>query len=134
MAELSDPEIEAALRRGETARTTEPRSASARYDAIADRVIIELTNGCAFLFPPALAQGLAGATPEQLANVEILGAGYGLHWEALDADLSVPGLIAGIFGSQAWMARRTGSATSPAKAAAPRANTAKGGRPKRASG
>jgi len=29
----------------------------------------------------------------------ILGRGYGLHWEALDADLSVPGLLAGLFGA-----------------------------------
>ena len=39
--------------------------------------------------PPKLAQGLEKATDEQLAEVEILGAGFRLHWEALDADLSV---------------------------------------------
>jgi hypothetical protein len=56
--------------------------------------------------------------------------GYGLHWEALDVDLSIPGLIAGIFGTRSYMARRAGQATSPAKAAAARANGAKGGRPR----
>jgi hypothetical protein len=31
-------------------------------------------------------------TDQQLAEVEILGDGYGLHWEALDVDLSVTGI------------------------------------------
>ena len=48
-----------------------------------------------------MAQGLETATGEELGAVEILGAGYGLHWEALDTDLSVPGLLAGLFGTKA---------------------------------
>ena len=71
------------------------------------------------------------ATDDQLAAVEILGNGYGLHWEALDADISVPGLLAGIFGTKAYMARLAGRTKSPAKAAAARANGAKGGRPRK---
>jgi len=131
MAELSDSEIDAALRRGEAAATAEPRAASAHYDRKLDKIIVELTNGCTFSFPPRLAQGLELATEDQLAQVEILGAGYGLHWEALDADLSVPGLLAGLFGTRSYMARLAGQATSPAKAAAARANGAKGGRPRK---
>jgi len=61
----------------------------------------------------------------------VLGAGYGLHREALDVDLSIPGLLAGLFGTKAYMARHAGRATSPAKAAAARANGAKGGRPRK---
>ena len=132
MAELSDSEIDAALQRGEAAAATEPRAASAHYDRKLDKIIVELTNGCTFSFPPRLAQGLELATEDQLAQVEILGAGYGLHWEALDADLSVPGLLAGLFGTRSYMARLAGQATSPAKAAAARANGAKGGRPRKA--
>jgi hypothetical protein len=113
------------------AATTEPRAAAARYDRKLSRVVVELTNGCTFAFPPRLAQGLEQATEEELETVEILGAGYGLHWEALDADFTVPGLLAGIFGTKAYMARRAGQATSPAKAAAARANGAKGGRPRK---
>ncbi|WP_218275275.1 DUF2442 domain-containing protein, partial [Pseudomonas sp. GP01-A4] len=69
---------------------TEPRAATARYDRQLDRVIVDLTNGCTFAFPPQIAQGLESATADQLAEVEILGLGYGLHWEGLDADLSLP--------------------------------------------
>jgi hypothetical protein len=131
MAGLTDAEIDAASERGRTARLHEPRAAAARYDQRSGRVIVELANGCTFAFPPQLAQGLEAATDEQLAQVEILGAGSGLHWEALDADLSIPGLLAGLFGTKAYMAQQAGRATSPAKAAAARTNGAKGGRPRR---
>ena len=105
--------------------------AAARYDRQVGRVIVELTNGCTFAFPPRLAQGLEDASEDQLAQVEILGAGYGLHWETLDADLSISGLLAGLFGTRAYMAMCAGQATSPAKAAAARTNGAKGGRPRK---
>lgn len=42
-----------------------------------------------------------------------------------------PGLMAGIFGTKSWMARRAGQATSAAKAAAARENGAEGGRPRK---
>src|SRR5271166_6791201 len=131
MAEITDAQIDAALRRGQSARLHEPRANAVRYDRQLDRVIVELTNGCTFAFPPRLAQGLQDATAEQLAQVEILGAGSGLHWEALDADLSIPGLLAGLFGTNAYMARQAGRATSAAKAAAARANGTRGGRPRK---
>lgn len=131
MADPSDAEIDAALSRGAVARREEPRATAVRYDRDHGRVVVDLTNGCSFAFPPGLAEGLAGATEDALAQVEVLGTGYGLHWEALDADLSVPGLLAGLFGTARHMARQAGRATSPAKAAAARANGAKGGRPRR---
>ena len=131
MAELTDAVIDAALERGRVARENEPRALAARYDRASGRVVVDLENGCTFAFPPRLAQGLEDASAEELSDIEILGTGYGLHWEALDVDLSLPGLMAGIFGTRAWMARRAGRATSAAKAAAARANGAKGGRPRK---
>lgn len=132
MAELTDEQIAAANERGRIFRETHPHATAARYDARADRVIVELVNGATFAFPPRLIQGLHDATPAQIAEVEVLGAGYGLHWESLDLDYSVPGLMNGVFGTAKWMAARAGRATSPAKAAAARANGAKGGRPRKA--
>src|SRR5918995_6707029 len=105
MVKLTEVEIDAAMERGRIARQAEPRAVSARYDKRSSRIIVDLTNGCTFAFPPRVAQGLEAATEDQLATVEILGTGYGLHWEALDVDLSVPGLLAGIFGTKAHMAR-----------------------------
>jgi hypothetical protein len=130
MADLTDAQIEAAEARGRLARIAEPRATRAWYDRGRGHVVVELTNGTTFTFPARLGQGLENATPDQLADIEILGAGYGLHWEALDVDLSIPGLCAGLFGTKAHMARQAGRATSPAKAAAARANGAKGGRPR----
>ena len=61
-------------------------------------------------------QDLEDATPEQMAEVEVIGAGGGLHWETLDVDFSVPGLVNGVFDTAKWMAARGGRAASPAKA------------------
>lgn len=129
-AHWSDAGAEAALERGRIAQETEPRAISARYDAKSGRIIVELTNGATFAFPPALVEGLCDATPEQLAEVEVQGLGFGLHWESLDEDYSVPGLMNGIFGTARWMAKRAGSATSAKKAASSRENGKKGGRPR----
>jgi len=134
MVELTDAEIDTAVERGRIAQQTEPRATSARYDTKNGRIIVDLTNGCTFAFPPHMAQGLEAATDDELASVEILGAGYGLHWKPLDTDFTVGGLLAGVFGTKAYMARRAGKAISPAKAAAARANGAKGGRPRKRSG
>lgn len=132
MVELTNEQIEAANERGRIFRQTHPHATAARYDAKADRVIVELINGATFAFPPRLVQGLHEADPAEIAEVEVIGAGYGLHWERLDLDYSVPGLMNGVFGTAKWMAARAGRATSPAKAAAARANGAKGGRPRKA--
>lgn len=126
-------EYAAAISRGKNLATSEPRAVSARYDRLTQRIIVELRNGVAIAFPPQLAQGLRGASPRQLAAVEITPSGDGLHWEQLDADLSVPALVQGILGTKAWMrelARYAGSRTSLKKAAAARRNGKKGGRPR----
>ncbi len=129
-----DMQIAQAKKAGAAALENEPRAKAVRYSPARRQVVVELTNGCSFIFPADKAQGLAGASNKDLADVQILGKGFGLHWEKLDADLSIPSLVVGIFGSKAWMrelARRGGASTSPAKATAARANGAKGGRPRK---
>jgi hypothetical protein len=95
----------AAEERGRVAAQTEPHAASVRYDQRRRVVEIGLTNGCTFTFPPRLVQGLETATDDDIAEVELLGVGSGLHWERLDVDVSVVGLLAGRFGSRSYMAR-----------------------------
>jgi hypothetical protein len=135
MAEVTDLQLEAAEVRGREILETEPRASSARYDQATGRVVVDLTNGCTYAFPAQLVQDLQGATPEALAAVEVDGLGFNLHWPSLDIDLYVPALVAGIFGTRAWMtralARMAGQAKSQAKAEAARTNGAKGGRPRK---
>jgi hypothetical protein len=130
-AGLTDAEIDTALERGRRLLASEPRAAAARYDAGTGAIVVDLTNGCSFTFPARLVQGLEGADAAALAAVEVLPQGRGLHWEALNVDVSLPGLLGGIFGTRAHMARLAGQSTSPAKAAAARANGARGGRPRK---
>lgn len=127
-------QLPAAHERERIAAETEPRAASARYDARTRRIVMELTNGCMFAFPAEYGQGLRGATAEQLTKVEVASGGYLLLWEDLDAALAVPGLVAGTFGSKAWMrelGRLGGRARSEAKVHASRENGKKGGRPRK---
>lgn len=135
MAHLTDAEFTAAEARGKAMLETEPRATSARYDRKTGRVTVELMNGCTYMFPTRLVQDLSDANPAELEVVEVDGVGFNLHWPKLDADLYVPALVAGVFGTRDWMskalARQAGQATSPAKAAAARANGAKGGRPRK---
>jgi hypothetical protein len=83
-----------------------PKAVRARFDRRLGRVVVSLDSGLELMFAPSLAQGLEAASPDQLAVIEITQAGDGLHWPALDADLWVPGLLAGEFGSESWMAAR----------------------------
>ncbi len=108
MAEISDEEWQAAEDRGRIEMATKPRAREAHYDAETARIVVKLTNGSIFEFPARLAQGLENATDEQLAEVEILGVGTGLHWETLDADFMVESLMAGRFGTRRYMIERFG--------------------------
>ena len=134
---ITEPELERAV-----TRTQKEHDAghvlSARYDRRRRRVVVRLNTGIEVTFPVVLAEGLAGASPEDLAEIEVSPTGLGLHWPRLDADLYVPALLQGVLGSRSWMAAQMGAeggkSRSPAKAAAARKNGHKGGRPRRAAG
>lgn len=132
MAEKTfDEEYAAAVRAAALADATEPRAKSARYDRRAKRIIVELISGATFIFPPELAQGLAGASPAELAEVQVTPSGAGLRWPSLDADFSLSGLIMGVFGSPSWMrglARKREGVKSKARAAATRVSGGSNGR------
>jgi hypothetical protein len=136
MADFDEQQLTDAETRGHAMLEAGARAVAARYDAKTGRVVLDLANGCVYAFPTALVEDLQGATPETLAGVEVDGLGFNLHWPDIDVDLFVPALIAGIFGTKAWMtrelARRAGQVTSEAKASAARINGAKGGRPRKA--
>jgi hypothetical protein len=105
MTSAFDQEYERAKRAAARADRVEPRAKSARYNRRTNRIVVELRNGASFIFPPELAQGLAGASPKDLAEVQVTPSGAGLRWPSLDADFSLPNLLAGEFGSKSWMAK-----------------------------
>jgi hypothetical protein len=115
------------------AETLEPRAETATYDKSTNRITVSLTNGSDFGFSASAVPELATASPKEIAQIEISPSGRTLRWKALDADLSLPGLMMGVFGSRLWMAQlgqKGGQATSAKKVAAARLNGKKGGRPK----
>lgn len=56
---------------------------------------VQLTDGRTVSVPLLWFPRLLAARPEQRAQVAIGGGGRGLHWDELDEDLSVAGLLAG---------------------------------------
>jgi hypothetical protein len=102
MAELTDAQLDLAEAEGCKMLAHGPRAGAARYDPASGLIILDLVNGCTYRFPAKLVQDLQGASPQELACVELDGFGFNLHWPALDVDLSVPALVAGRFGTRAW--------------------------------
>lgn len=54
-----------------------------------------LADGRVITVPLAWYPRLLHATPEQRAQWQIAGGGFGIHWPELDEDLSVEGLLRG---------------------------------------
>jgi hypothetical protein len=135
---LSDEEIAQAEAVMQAEMQAGPRAVSARYDRRRQRLVVSLDNGLELAFPPRLAEGLDTAKPEELSIIEITPTGLGLYWPKLDADLYLPALMSGVFGSPTWMAglmgRKGGRARTDAKILAARANGQRGGRPRKAAG
>lgn len=129
---------------------SQPRAARAFYDRQRTMIVMELCNGAVHSVPTHLLEGIAGADADLIDRVAIDSSGMMLHFEELDADFGVAGILTGWYGSPAWMkrlaksglaqtittaqesGRRGGRSTSPVKLAAVRANGKKGGRPKKA--
>lgn len=124
-----------ATARGRVADEEFPRAVEASYDRKRRRIVVELSNRIGFMFAPEDAQGLEEAKPKDLDKVEVSMAGRGLHFPTLDADLYIPALLEGVFGSSRWMAarlgRKGGRSRSESKGKASRENGKLGGRPRK---
>ncbi len=64
-------------------------------DVVADGYMlrVRLADGREIAAPLEFFPRLRDATPAQRSQWEIIGGGYGIHWEALDEDISVRGLL-----------------------------------------
>ena len=75
---------------------------SLSIEAKASRVWCDNENLCVALYdgrqlfvPLAYFPRLLKATPQQRTHYELSGGGIGIHWDELDEDISVPGLLMG---------------------------------------
>src|SRR5947208_7984590 len=77
-----------------------------------DTLSVDLEDGRTIAVPIGWYPRLAYGTPEERANVQIAGAGYGLHWPELDEDIGVDGLLLGKGSTESeasfarWLERR----------------------------
>jgi hypothetical protein len=127
MAEFEHPtaeDFEAITLRSAARMKRQLLAVSARYDRRAARVMISLNNGAVVGFQLSALPGLETAMPEDLRHIEVEGGGYGLRVETLDADISVPQLLADQLGS-------TIMKRAIVRSEASRANGRLGGRPRK---
>jgi hypothetical protein len=135
MADALETMLQQATRNGDALIAEGTFARTAHYDRTTGHLSLSLDNGASVSIPARLIEGLRDAPETALETIEVAGVGYGLHWPEIDLDLSVPALLAGVFGTRRWVdtqrAGHAGRATSAAKSLASRQNGAKGGRPRK---
>jgi hypothetical protein len=74
---------------------------------------VDLEDGRTISVPIGWFPRLAYGTPEERSHFIVSGAGYGIHWPALDEDIGVEGLLLGKKSSESagslarWLAARS---------------------------
>ena len=74
---------------------------------------VELSDGRTISVPLEWFPRLVHGTPEERSKWRFIGRGHGIHWDDLDEDISVEGLLAGRPSGESqnsfrnWLARRT---------------------------
>ena len=117
------------------ARAEDPSAVvDARYDSDADAIDLRFSAGGSMSIPRRIVPGLERASEAKMESIVVSPAGDALSWPSLDVDVYIPGLVERAFGTRLFAAstgRRGGRRRSKAKAAAAKANGAKGGRPRK---
>jgi hypothetical protein len=78
-----------------------------------DTLSVDLSDGRTISVPLAWYPRLTYASQSEKNNWRLIGKGYGIHWEDLDEDISVEGLLAGKPSGESqisfkkWLAGRT---------------------------
>ena len=76
-----------------TTSSLKPLAKNLKFDS--DNMWVELIDGRKLAVPLVYFPRLAQASVAQRKKYIISGGGKGLHWEALDEDISVPALLLG---------------------------------------
>jgi hypothetical protein len=73
------------------AKPTTVFAINVRFDE--ETMHVDLSDGRTISAPLEWFAKLRSASPEQRANWRLIGRGVGMHWEDLDEDVSVAGLL-----------------------------------------
>ena len=82
-----------------------------------DTLCVDLSDGRSISVPLAWYPRLLHATPAERKRWRLIGRGSGIHWEDLDEDISVEGLLAGKPSGESqasfsnWLAKRSSRLT-----------------------
>ncbi|MBM3271292.1 MAG: DUF2442 domain-containing protein [Candidatus Sericytochromatia bacterium] len=131
-------QIEAADRQP---KTEEPTAKSIVFEPETRSFDLRLSNDTRVGFNADSLWELKGASPEELAAVELSPSGNAITWPRIDMDISVAGLVLDLLGSPEWkralrraVNRDLARIKSEATAKAARENGKKGGRPRKNAG
>lgn len=69
---------------------------ASKVEVTDDEIVAHFADGRTISVPLAWSWRLADATPEQRRHYELIGDGEGIHWPAVDEDISVRGMLEGI--------------------------------------
>lgn len=73
--------------------SSSPRAANVRV--LENEIVVDLVDGRVISAPLVWFPRLLNATAEQRDDWSLIGQGEGIHWPAVDEDLSVEGLLRG---------------------------------------
>lgn len=77
-----------------------------------DTLCVELSDGRTIAVPLEWYPRLLHGTPEERNHWRLIGRGHGIHWDSLDEDISMEGLLSGKHSGEsqaslkAWLAAR----------------------------
>ena len=86
-----------------------------------DTLSVDLSDGRTISVPLAWFPRLLHSTPEERNNWRLIGKGHGIHWEEIDEDISIEGLLAGRPSGESqgsfkkWLTTRSSGATKRSK-------------------
>ena len=132
--DLTLSQIRTAQARADERARIEPRADQVRYDEKKGLVVMDLHGGAILGLPVSVIRELRNAQPKELRSIRAGFGGESISLDALDIDISIPGLLKDLVGmtsAAALLGRKGGAAKSDAKAAAVRENGKRGGRPRK---
>jgi hypothetical protein len=127
-------DIQSARARAEDRGRIEPRAERVAYDEKKRLIVLHLRGGAILGLPVLAIHELRQVLPKDLKSIRVGFDGESITLDALDIDISIPGLLhdlVGMTSAAALLGRKGGAVKSPAKASAVRENGKRGGRPRK---